>query len=189
MDFLIFLNFIDIRDSASLIKAGVYPRLVVMGKPLGSWPSVVTFEVDPKSNMAALASDWLTHCQLHLKNDWRNLLQACYKCSISSANQVWLLFKLIRSPIWPPWPLIGWHILNFFWRMAAGIYSELAINFPYELLTKCCCFLSRSKIKYGRTGLWLADTFSTSSHERLKKSTPRLPQMFFMRSQPNVFTF
>jgi len=33
-----------------------------------SRPSVVAFQVDPKSNMAALASDWLTHFELLLKN-------------------------------------------------------------------------------------------------------------------------
>jgi len=33
-----------------------------------SQPSVVTFYVDPKSNMATLASDWLTHFQLLLEN-------------------------------------------------------------------------------------------------------------------------
>jgi len=33
-----------------------------------SRPSVVTFQVDPKSNMTALAYDWLTHFELLLKN-------------------------------------------------------------------------------------------------------------------------
>jgi len=55
-------------------------------------------------------------------------------------NQVFLLSKRIRNPIWPPWPLIGWHILNFFSRTAEGIYSKLATRIPYEVLTKCCYF-------------------------------------------------
>jgi len=122
--------------------------------------------------MAALASDWLTHFELLLKNGWRDLLQTCYKCSLWGPNQELLLFKPIWNPIWPPWPLIGWHILNFFSRMAEEIYSKLATNVPYEVLAKCCYILSRSEIQYGRPGLWLADTFWTSSQERLNGSTP-----------------
>jgi len=53
-----------------------------------SRPSVVTFYVDPKSNMAA-------------------------------------------------WPLIVGVILNLFSRMAEGIYSKLATNVPYDILTNC----------------------------------------------------
>jgi len=90
-------------------------------------------------------------------------------------------FKSIRNPIWPHWPLIGWHILNFFSRTAERIYSNLATNVPYEVLTNCCYFLSRFEIQYDRPGLWLANTFWTSQ-ERLKGSTPNLPQMFLMRS-------
>jgi len=60
-------------------------------------------------------------------------------------DQVLLLFKPIRNPIWPPWPLIGWHILNFFSRTSEGIYSKFATNVPYEILTMCCYYLNRSK--------------------------------------------
>jgi len=34
-----------------------------------------------------------------------------------------------------------------------GIYSKLATNVPYEVLTKCCYFPRRSEIHYGRPGL------------------------------------
>jgi len=34
-----------------------------------------------------------------------------------------------------------------------------------------------TKIQYGRSDLWLAGTFSTSSQERLQGSTPNLTQM------------
>jgi len=132
--------------------------------------------------MATLASDWLTHFELLLKNDWKDLLQYCHKCSLWGPDQVLLLFKSIRNPIWPLWPLIGWHILNFFSRTTEGIYSKLSTNVPYDALTKCCYYSSWSKIQYGRPGPWLADTFWTLSEERLKVSTPNLPQMFLMRS-------
>jgi len=81
------------------------------------------------------------------------------------------------------------HILNFFSRTAEGIYSKLGTHFPYDVLTKGCYFLSQSKIQYGCLGLWLVDTFWTSSQEWLKVSTPNLPQIFPMRSRPSVVTF
>jgi len=64
-----------------------------------------------------------------------------------------LLFKLIQNPIWPPWPLIGRHILNFFSRTAEGIYSKLATNVAYEVLIKYCYFLSGSEMQYDCPGL------------------------------------
>jgi len=51
-----------------------------------SQPSVVTFQVAPKSNMAALPSDLLTHFELFLKNGWRDLLQTWHKCSLWYLN-------------------------------------------------------------------------------------------------------
>jgi len=39
------------------------------------------FHVDVKSKMATLASDWLTHFELLLKNCCRDLLQIWHKCS------------------------------------------------------------------------------------------------------------
>jgi len=98
-------------------------------------------------------------------------------------------FKPNRNPIWPPWPLIGWHILNFFSRMVEGIYSNLVTNVPYEFPTKGCYFWSRLEIQYGRRGLWLANTFLTSSPERLKGSTLNLPHMILMSSWQSVVTF
>jgi len=129
------------------------------------------------------------HFELLLKNRWRNLLQTCRKCSIWGPDQVLFLFKSIWNPISPPRPLIGWHILKFFSRTAKGIYYKLATNINYEVPTKCCYFSSRSKIQYGHPGLWLADTYWTSSQELLKGSTPNLPQMFLLRSRPSVVTF
>jgi len=83
------------------------------------------FKRDPKSNMATLASDCLTHFRLLLKNNCRDLLQTCLKCSLWVPDQVLIL-------------------------------------------------QSRSEIQYGYPGLWLADTFSTSSQERLQESTLNL---------------
>jgi len=38
-----------------------------------------------------------------------HIFQTCHKCSLWGPDQVLLLFKLIRNPIWPPWLLICWH--------------------------------------------------------------------------------
>jgi len=115
-------------------------------------------------------------------------------------NKIFILVNgifIISSPEHSSNELIPWrsvrrpssfHILNFS-RTVERIYSNLATNFPYEVPTKYCYFWSRSEIQYGRPGLWLADTFSTSSQERLKGSTPNLPQMFFMMFQPSIVTF
>jgi len=40
--------------------------------------------------------------------------------------------------------LSTFHIFKFFSRMAAGIYSNLGTNVPFEVLTKCCYLLSGS---------------------------------------------
>jgi len=85
---------------------------------------------------------WLVAIQEvdNLKNDWRNLLQTYHTCSWWDPDQVLLLFKSIRNLIWPPWLLIGWHILNFFSRTAEGIYSNLATNVSYEVPPRVVTF-------------------------------------------------
>jgi len=88
---------------------------------------------------------------------------------------VLLLFKRIKNPIWPPWPLIDRHILNFFSRTAEGIYSKLATNVPYQVPTKRCYFLSRSEIQYGRPGLWYIFNFSRMAKEIYSKLVINVP--------------
>jgi len=38
------------------------------------------------------------------------------------------------------------HIFIFFSKTVEGIYSKLAANVPYEVLTKCCYFSIGTKI-------------------------------------------
>jgi len=49
-------------------------------------------QVWPKSNIAALAYDWLTPFRLLLKNGCKDLLHILHKCGIWGFNQVLLLF-------------------------------------------------------------------------------------------------
>jgi len=48
--------------------------------------------------------------------------------------------KWIRNPIWPPYPLIDWHILDFFSRTAEGIYSNVVTNVLNGVTNKCVTF-------------------------------------------------
>ena len=66
---------------------------------------------------------------------------------ISTSSTKFVFFGPIGKTRWPPWPLIGWDIFNFF--------SETALP--------SLCFSGRSEKQNGRTGVWLAETFSTSS--------------------------
>jgi len=107
--------------------------------------------------MAALAVDWLTHFSNSSQERLKGLLQTCHNCSFWGLHQGLLLFKSIWNPIWPFWPLICWHIFNFFSRTADGIYYKLATNVLYDVPIKCCCFLSRSEIQYADlVSVWLA---------------------------------
>jgi len=99
-----------------------------------------------------------------------------------------LIRRVFSSSEFMPWRSVC-RPANFFSRPAEGIYSKLATNVPYKVPTKCCYFSSPSEIHYGRPGLWLADTFWTSSQERLQGSTPNLPHVFLMRSRLSVVTF
>jgi len=56
-----------------------------------SKPCVVTFYVDPKSNMA---SDWKTHFRLLFKNGCMDLLQSWHKCPLWGSRESVLLFTM-----------------------------------------------------------------------------------------------
>jgi len=88
--------------------------------------------------------------------------------------QVLLDFILFRNLSWPSWPLIGRHIIGLISSIAPEISSKLGTNHPYGIPTKCCYFWRSSEMQYGRPGLWLVDTISTSVQEQLQISTPKL---------------
>jgi len=97
-----------------------------------SWPSVVTFlcrsEIQYCRHGLWLADTFWTSSQEQLKG-------SCHKCSLpqmflmrSRPSVVTFFKKSIWNPIWPPWSLISWHILNFWWRTAEGIYTTRATH-------------------------------------------------------------
>ena len=74
---------------------------------------VCVFRADRKNKMAALASDWLRPfwtSPLKAQNGiQRNLIES----KISTSSTKFVFFGPIGKTRWPPWPLIGWDILDF----------------------------------------------------------------------------
>jgi len=76
-----------LNDFFSKTSPGIYSKLGT-NVPYGVTTNCCYYYVDPKSNMAAVASDWLTHFRLLLKNGCRNLLQTWQKYSLWGSNQL-----------------------------------------------------------------------------------------------------
>ena len=77
---------------------------------------VFVFRADRKSEMAALASDWLKHFSTSspqvLNGFWRNLTGS----NSSKLSIKFVFFVPFRNPRSPPWPPIGWHIFRLLLR-------------------------------------------------------------------------
>jgi len=111
----------DTFTTSSQVQLQGYTPHLAQTFLLGYSSSVVTLYMDLKSKIATLASDRLTHFQ-----EWcRYLLQTWHRCFLWVSIQVLLLFMWIQNPIWPLWSLIGWHVFNFFSRVADWFYSKV----------------------------------------------------------------
>ena len=124
--------------------------------------------------MAAMDSDWRRHFRLLLKNHCMDNHLSFHKYLPRGPEEVLLLFVAIGNPRWPPWTLIVWDIFDFFSRTTACTITKVAINVLLVVLKKCSYFSLRSEIQDGRLGLWLAETFSTSSQEPLHGTITKL---------------
>ena len=130
---------------------------------------------------------------------------------ILTSSTKFVFFGPIEKTRWPPWPLIGWDIFDFFSETAERNSTKLARKQDLNVLYQVCvfradrknkmaalasdwlrhfllllwnrwtdfnetwqearsqrplpslCFFGRSEKQDGRPGLWLAETFSTSS--------------------------
>ena len=132
--------------------------------------------------MAALASYLLIHFPLVLWNRWTE-----YKdLKISRSSTKFVFFGLIRKTRWPPWPLIGWDIFDFFSEISEQNSKKLdrmLLNWLFNVTINdisviyvtatwqearsqrhlpSLCFSGRLEKQDGRPSLWLAETFSTS---------------------------
>ena len=124
-----------------------------------------------KNKMAALASDLLTHFRLLIWNSWtefnKTWQEARYQRPLPSLCS--LCFRADRknkmADLASDWlrhfPLLLWNR----WMKFNETWQEARSQRPLPSL----CFLDRSEKQDGRPGVWLADTFSTSSQKPLNE--------------------
>ena len=103
----------------------------------------------------------LSHFQLLLWNRWTEYndtwQEARSQCPLPS-----LCFSGRSEKRWPPWPLIGWDIFDFS-ETAERNSTKLDRKQDLNVFYQVCVYWDRSQKQDGRPGLWLAETFSTSS--------------------------
>ena len=74
--------------------------------------------------MVALASDWLRYFRL-LWNGWTEFNETWQEARSQRPLPSWFFFGLIEKTRWPPWPLIGWDIFDFFSETAEQNSTKL----------------------------------------------------------------
>ena len=110
---------------------------------------VCVFRADRKNKMAALlpglwlAETFSTSPLKPLNGIQRNLTGS--KISMSSTKFVF--FGPIRKTRWPPWPLIGWNIFDFFSETAEQNWTKLACKQDLNVLYQVCVFRADQKNK------------------------------------------
>ena len=87
---------------------------------------------------------------------------------ISTSSTKFVFFGLIGKSRWPPWPLIGWDILDFSSEISERNSRKLDWKQDLNVLYQVCIFRAVRKKQDGRPGLLLAETFSTSPLKPLK---------------------
>ena len=101
---------------------------------------ICVFRVDRKKKMAALASDWLRHFRLLLRNRWTEFNETWQEAR--SQRPLPILCYSIRSEKtrWPPWPLIGWDIFDFSSETAEQNSTKLDRKQDLNVLYQVCVF-------------------------------------------------
>ena len=74
---------------------------------------VCVFTADRKKKMAALDPDWLRHFLLLFWNRWTEFNETWQEARSQRPIPSFVFFRPIGKTKWPPWPLIGWDILDF----------------------------------------------------------------------------
>ena len=121
-----------------------------------------------KNKMAAPASDWLRHFWLLFWNRWSEFNKTWQERRSQCPLQSLCFFRSIGKTRWPPWPLIGWDIFDFFSETAEWNSMKLDrkqdLNVLYQVWV-----LGRSEKQDGRPSLWLAKNCLTSSLKPLNR--------------------
>ena len=86
---------------------------------------VCVFQVDGKSKMAALASDWLRNFSTLFWTHWTKFNKTWQEVKILTSSTKFVLFRPIGKARWLPGPLIGWDILDFSSEMAEQNSTKL----------------------------------------------------------------
>ena len=75
---------------------------------------VCVFRADQKNKMAVLASDWPRHFSTSPLKPLNGIQGNLTGSKISTSSTKFVFFGPMGKTRWPPWPLIGWDIFNFF---------------------------------------------------------------------------
>ena len=114
---------------------------------LNALHQVCVFRADRKNKIAALASDWLRHFRLLLWNRWTEFNENLTESKISEPFTKFVFFGPIRKTRWPPWPLIGWDILDFSSETAERNSTKLDRKQDLRALYQVCVFRADQKNK------------------------------------------
>ena len=107
---------------------------------------VCVFQADQKIKMATLAFDWLRHFRL-LLNRWTEFKETWQEARSQRPLPIFVFFRPIGKTRWPPWPLIGWNIFDFFDFSSERNSTELDWKKYTNVLYQVCVFRSDRKNK------------------------------------------
>ena len=97
--------------------------------------------------MAALTSDWLRHLRHPLWNCWTEFNETWYEARSQRPLLSLCFWTDRKKPGWPPWPLIGWDIFNFFFETAEQNSTKLDREQDLNVLYQVCVFRADRKNK------------------------------------------
>ena len=120
----------------------------------------VFFRADQKTKMVDLASDWLRHFQLLLCNCRTEFKETWQEASTQCPLPNLCFSRLIRKPRWPPWPLIGWDVFDFY---ATAEWNSIKLDKISRSSTRFVFFIPIRKPRWPPPPWPLAETFFTSS--------------------------
>ena len=108
----------------------------------------VFFRANRKIKMVALVSDRLIHFKLLLWNSRTDLNETIWmETKITTFSTKFVFFGLILKLRWPPWPLIGWDIFDYFSETAKRNLRNLDSKQDLRVLYYCCVFRADPKNK------------------------------------------
>ena len=108
---------------------------------------VCVFRADRKNKMAALASDWLKHFRLLLWNRWSEFNETWQEARPQRPLPSLCFLGRSEKTRWPPWPLIGWDIFDFFSETADRNSMKLDSKQDLNVLYQVCVFRADRKNK------------------------------------------